>query len=342
MEYKVYEILAKIAVQHNLDINKEEDTKKLLSIFENRIKELGKRPTFVYGKRSENAFFELVKALDSIKLIKEEDIGRTGSSVEIKVPDFRIVTKNDEVFLVEVKNFAAKMSSKSIKKHTVYTLTQNYWRRLKTYSELVKTPVKIAIFWKSWGAWTLNEIEDFRSSGIQRKITFGEAMKNNQMYIIGDKSIGTESPLSFRLLMEPRPVDTSSHESNIASKIVAVEMCSQGNIIHDKELSKLAYILFWFGRWEQKGPFPIIQGTLFYGIEFIAKPVEETEGQGFDMIAALSGMYMNMYHLMTHKGEDLPDVYLRQELPPITKILPENPFHRGLPLWIFVQTPPST
>lgn len=141
--------------------------------------------------------------------------------------------------------------------------------------------------------------------------------------------------------MEPKPIDRGSPESNITSKIVAAEMCSQGNIIHDKELAKLAYLLFWFGRWEQEGPFPIIEDNTFHGIEFIAKPAEETEGQGFDMIAALSGIYMNMYHLMTHKGEALPDVYIRQELPPITRILPENPFHRGLPLWIFVQVPHS-
>jgi hypothetical protein len=341
MEFQVYEILAKLAIEHKLDITREDDIKRLLSLFETRIEGLSKRPTFVYGKRSENAFFELVKALDSTNLIKEEDTGRTGTNLSIKIPDYKIVTKDDEIFFVEVKNFAVKPSTKNIKKHSVYALTQNYWRSLNAYSHLVKTSTKIAIFWKSWGTWTLNNLEDFKSSGIHRKITFPEAVKSNQMVTLGDKSIWTASPLAFRLIMEPKPIDTTRSQTSIVSKIIGVEMCSQGTIIHDKEIANLAYMLFWFGQWEQAGPFPILKDDLFHGIEFTAKPFEETEGQGFEMIATLSGMYMNMYHLMTHKGEELPEVFPRQQLPPISKILPENPIHRGLPLLIMTQKPSS-
>ena len=100
MEHKAYEILAKLAIEHRLDVNKEEDLRKLLSIFENRIKGLAKSAIFVYGKRCENAFFELVKALDSIKFIKEEDTGRIKSNFDIKVPDYRMVTKDEASFLV--------------------------------------------------------------------------------------------------------------------------------------------------------------------------------------------------------------------------------------------------
>jgi hypothetical protein len=37
---------------------------------------------------------------------------------------------------------------------------------------------------------------------------------------------------------------------------------------------------------------------------------------------------------MTHKAEELLEVFPRQQLPPISKILPEDPFHGGFPLKI--------
>lgn len=335
MEHKGYEFLARLAIENKLDMNKEEDVKKILALFETRVKELGKSPTFVYGKRSENAFFELVKALDSVKLIKEEDTERIASKLDLKIPDWRIVTEDDEIFLVEVKNFAVKVSSRNTKKYWAYGLTQRYWNQLNTYSDIQSTPLKIAIFWKNWGMWSLNDLEAFKISGKRRKITFSEAVKNNQMYKLGDKSIGTSSPLSFRFIMEPRPMDPGRSQTRIKSRIIDVQMCSQGNVIYDKEMARLAYLLFWFGKWEVQGPNLIIEDRTFHGTEYIAKPFEETEEQGFDIIANLSMMYMNMYYLQTHRGRSLPGVFPRRGLPKISKIIPENPFHRGLPLWIF-------
>lgn len=339
MEYESYELLAKLANQYKLDINKDEDVEKILTLFKTRVEELGKSPTFVYGKRLENAFFEMVKSLDSVKFIKEEDTQKVYSELDFKIPDYRIISKDEEIFLVEVKNFASVTSTKNINKHTEYTLTQKYWNQLKTYSELFSIPVKIVIFWRNWGLWTLNDLDEFKSVGVKRKIKLFEAFKHSQMYKLGDKLIGTKSPLVFRLIMEPKLLNIDKPSRKVVSKIIDVQMCSEENVIRDKEISRFAYLLFWFGKWKQEGPFPVIKDNTFRGMEYIAKPIEETRGQGFEIIATLSTMYMNMYHLQTYRKEGLPNIYPKGELPPIAKIIPENPFHRELPLWIFTLVP---
>jgi len=340
MEYESYELLAKFAVQLKLDINKDEDVEKLLTLFKTKAEELSKSPTFVYGKRSENAFFEMVKALDSVKFIKEEDTKRVYSKLDFKIPDYRIASKDEEIFLVEVKNFVSGGPTKNMNKHTEYSLAQKYWNQLKTYSELFSIPVKIGIFWKSWGLWTLNDLDEFKSVGVKRTINLLEAFRHSQMYKLGDKSIGTKSPLVFRLIMEPKPLYIDKSVTKVVSKIIDVQMCSEGNVIRDKQIFELAYLLFWFGKWKQEGPFPIIKDNTFHGMEYIAKPIKETKGQGFEMIATLNMMYMNMYRLLTYREKGLSNVYPKGELPPIAKIIPKNPFHRGLPLWIFTQVSP--
>ncbi|MBU4284278.1 MAG: DUF2031 domain-containing protein [Nanoarchaeota archaeon] len=339
MEYESYELLAKLANQYKLDINKDEDVEKILTLFKSRVEELGKSPTFVYGKRLENAFFEMVKALDSVKFIKEEDTQKVYSELDFKIPDYKIVSKDEEIFLVEVKNFTSVASTKNINKHTEYTLTQKYWNQLKIYSELFSIPVKIVIFWRNWELWTLNDLDEFKSVGVKRKIKLFEAFSYSKMYKLGDKLIGTKSPLVFRLIMEPKPLDIDKPSMKVVSKIIDVQMCSEENVIRDKEISRFAYLLFWFGKWKQEGPFPVIKDNTFHGMEYIAKPIEETSRQGFEMIATLSMMYMNMYHLLTYREVGLPNIYPKGELPTIAKIIPENPFDRGLPLWIFTMVP---
>ena len=42
MEYESYELLAKLANQYKLDINKDEDVEKILTLFKTRVEELGK------------------------------------------------------------------------------------------------------------------------------------------------------------------------------------------------------------------------------------------------------------------------------------------------------------
>lgn len=338
MDYKAYEILAKLAVQNQLDMNKEDDVKKLLAVYQSRVTQMGQSPIFVYGKRLQNAFFEMTKALNHVQLIKEEDSPSYHSKMDLKIPDYRIVAKDGEEFLVEVKNYSPKAKITS-KKHTKYDMKREYWKRLKTYADIVSTPLKVAIFWRLWDHWTLSEVDDFKDAGLQKRITFSQAFKYNQMSKLGDKKIATKSPLVFRLIMEPRAIEDKAPVKTIHGKIIDVQLCSDQNVIEDKEMSNLAYLLFWFGMWKQRGPIPIIEDNILHGVEYVAEPLEPVEGQESQVVAPLSTMYMNMYHLQTYRKKGLPDVYPKEELPPISRIIPENPFHRGLPLWIFIQQP---
>ena len=64
----------------------------------------------LHGIRVQSMFRGMVANLESVRLLKEEDVGECyyQSDDEILVPDFRVVTDKGEALLIETKNHFSK------------------------------------------------------------------------------------------------------------------------------------------------------------------------------------------------------------------------------------------
>jgi hypothetical protein len=66
-------------------------------------------PNVLHGKRVEAMFAYVLGALGGCKYIKQEDCGAVFASTDdFEIPDYRVVTTEGQLLLIEVKNFHMK------------------------------------------------------------------------------------------------------------------------------------------------------------------------------------------------------------------------------------------
>jgi len=141
-------------------------------------------------------FQGMVASLDYVRLLKEEDTGSCYYHIddEIRIPDFRVVTTKAQSWLIETKNHFSKDPMRR------YRIRNEDVQALKRYADIVGTPLRFAIYWAHWNQWTLNDPERFTHNGNYAEIEFIQAMKQNEMAVLGDYTIGTTYPLTLKLL----------------------------------------------------------------------------------------------------------------------------------------------
>lgn len=126
----------------------------------------------VYGNVTESMFSYIVSSLGEILIIKKEDSGDAFVINEnIKIPDYRIVTKNNYQFLVEVKSF------NSPKFNSQYKVKKKYRDNLLVYGKIMGVDIKIAIYWTKFQTWTLVSFDDFIEENENVVISFLEAYR---------------------------------------------------------------------------------------------------------------------------------------------------------------------
>lgn len=170
------------------------------------------RDTLLHGTRVQSMFAYITAALGECSIINEEDSGTFYSSESnVRRPDFRFLKPDGESFFIEVKNFHPKDPLKS------YNAKAKYIESLMKYTKKFNIPLKIAIYWSRWEIWMLIDIEYFDKEKSQYIISLPEAMKRNEMSSIGDRTIGTEYPLSLRLYTDP---DKPHHVDKMAMHLL--------------------------------------------------------------------------------------------------------------------------
>ncbi|MEM8672050.1 MAG: hypothetical protein AAGG48_31325 [Planctomycetota bacterium] len=155
-------------------------------------------------------FAYVAAAMGACELISEEDAGSLfDDSGELIRPDFRIVTRDALSLLVEVKNFH-KAPFKT------FTMKGKYLQSLKRYPRLNKVPLHLAIYWSRWNLWTHLDTDRLDETQETIAIELLDAVKNNDMRLLGDCMIGTVSPLSFRLYAR-QDIPQTFDEDGVAS-----------------------------------------------------------------------------------------------------------------------------
>ena len=104
------DLFANVARKYDIKLHDSENGRKFLDVIG---KSLGRNntPIMLHGFRTESMFCHVVESLGKCRVIKKEDAGEVIMHTDsAKVPDYRIVTHNDQQLLVEVKELPQSRS----------------------------------------------------------------------------------------------------------------------------------------------------------------------------------------------------------------------------------------
>lgn len=324
-----------IALKNGVSIEDEAAHGALVEEFAVELKKHQNNPIRKYGRKTEMMFGYVAAALGECRIVKHEDSGNmyaTGASVQS--PDFHVILKSGCRFLVEVKNHSRGYS------HAL-RCKADYMSRLVNYAQAFGCPLKFAVYWVRMRRWTLVDADHFDRNGNRFILDPAIAMKRNEMAALGDRLIGTVSPLRLRCYVDPnKPHHFTSSGQAFQFTIGRAALFSNETELHNELDQRIAWYLMRFGEWtgfrrsintKPKDSPPYIDITVF--------PEESDPAQGFDMIGALSSTISAHYtDAITNNGKL---TVLTPSKPPESFAVPIPKEYYGvdLPLWHFTQVP---
>jgi hypothetical protein len=164
-----------------------------------------------------------------------------------------------------------------------------------------------------------------------------DAIKMNEMVIVGDLMIATTPPLIFRVVTDankPRSVD---EQGRVGFTIGGVELYCGNTRIEGKFEQSLAFYFMLYGKWHSGEPEAHIENDQLLWIDIRAYPEETTSGQSFEFLGALSGMISQRYNELTTSEQGVERLSPAQEPGSLGVSIPQDYKGHHLPLWRFEQ-----
>jgi hypothetical protein len=283
----------------------------------------------LHGIRVQMLFEHMVPSFQSVKLMKQEDAGDCFAG-DIEIPDYRIVTDEGSSMLVEVKNHYTRDPRRP------FRIKRDYLRQLAVYADLLGTPLRLAIYWARWNAWTLIDPTSLAERGQYVEIDFGGAMQGNTMAQLGDYMIGAQYPLVMRLIADstkPRQIAPNGHAHFTIGR---VEISCAGRLLHDKPTQNLAFQFMMFGQWNYSGSQAETADGKVVAVTHTIAPSETTPGQGFEIIGTLSSLFSARYNMLTLAEDGKVNALQRFDDPTgLCPLIPHDYQSDDLPLWRF-------
>lgn len=332
-KFDVIDLFSAMAAEHGYKLDDPTSQHDFIERIRNSFESNKNNDIAVYGKRVESLFAHVAGALGRSALLKQEDAGSlyyTGD--EIIPPDYRLVLKDGEQLLIEVKNFHNSDPSAN------YTVKCDYFLKLKRYSDLCKINLMFAIYFSSWNQWGLVPIEAFKKKNNLYVIDFATAMAKSEMSLIGDQTIGTSPDLEFHVLADEEEANKINDDGQALFTTRKIKIYCAGNEVEDPVEKEIAFYLMRFGDWVEKESEAIIDKDKLLGMKFIHTPESQTE-ENFSIIGRLSTMVTNMFK--EHTVKDGKVVAVNSPLDPeqFKVFIPEDYKGQQLPLWRFILQP---
>lgn len=292
----------------------------------------------LHGLRAEALFRATSVALGKVQLLVDEDAGDVyfdDSKGIVVPPDFRVVDREGEQLLVEVKTVPPKRALKT------YEMRERDVAARERYAEMTSVPLSFAFYWAGWNQWTLVPSDSLERVGARRRISFGQAMKANEMFRLGDAQIMSSPPITLTLELEPLGA-VPEPPSTTEARIVGARMRAAGGVLEDELESNIAWTLLRYGTWEVEEEQRSRESGPGWHIDFVARPrLEEArelaERQGFIGIGTLSSIYSSVFHEATLNGEKVIEQLGHEPAPGmIGSLIPDDYWDRPsrrLPLW---------
>ena len=291
-------------------------------------------PPLLHGQRTEAMFEALLVSLGEFELLKGEDSGRLFPDDRYRSADFRLVLKDGSHWLIEVKNVYEREPFEQRRR----LFRRPYLERLTAYADATGAQLKIAVYWARWSIWTLVSPDRLVGPDGVLDLDMVTALRVNELSHLGDRTIGTRSPLRLRLTMDEGRTSRIAADGEVTFVIGGVQIfCADQEIVEPAE-QEIVWVFMQYGRWPADEPEAILEGDRLLAIEYRWEPVTKSH-QGFDIIGTLSEMFAAYYAEQTMDSGEV--VQIRAPLRPnwFEPLVSLNTIKRRLPLWTFAQEP---
>ncbi len=332
-KFDVLELFSSMATTNGYKINDLHSVEEFISCVKSSIKESATCDITKFGKRTESLFAYVAGALGKVKLLKQEDAGNiyyVGD--EIIAPDYKAILNDDNQILIEVKNFY----SEDIKKE--FKLEKEYYLKLKRYSDMNNTPLKIAIYFTTMNQWVLLPIAAFKNNSNSYTIDFATAIAKSEMALLGDRMIGTTPNLEIHILTKKSEAKTIEASGIVDFTIRKTKFFCADQEVTDKIEQRILFDFIRYGKWVEDASETITEDGKLLGIKLIYAPVEQ-KGQGFEILGLLSEMISNKFKELTIRNDEIETLDLGANPKDFQILIPDNYDSKILPLWQFIIKP---
>lgn len=332
--FEVIDLFTALGREHGYKLSVEEDASDFIERIGKSLKASKDDPNLLHGKRVESLFAQVAGALGNCRLIKQEDSGEAFTTEQdIQAPDYKVILNDGSQYFIEVKN----CHFPNIK--SPYPFKKDYLRKVENYADLHNTPLLFAVYFSRQNKWFLLRKESLIEQKNRYVTDFIDAMAQNEMSLLGDRTIGTEPDLSIELLAD-RSKEAKVNENGEVNFIIGgVKIYSSDREVTDDLEKSIAFYLMRFGTWVESEAKGIFDGDEFLGARFSYAPEFPPEEQHFSMIGELSSMVSSSYGEQTVYEKSV--VALDTNLDPgvFAVEIPDGYKGKDLPLWQFIMQP---
>jgi len=288
-----------------------------------------------HGFRTDYMFGYVAGALGKCAIVKHEHAaGLLLSNESFKIPDYRLTLLDGTQLFVEVKN--CNNLEKKFKSEWI--------EGQRRYARLNKIPLKIAIYWREIGEWTLIDESSFcANDNNQHILTIEKAIMLNEMAMLGDVTLGTLLPLKFRLgFSKEKTHRINENEWHIV--VESAEMFCRDTQIENKLEQSIAFKIMLGGNLQEENELILCDdGSPEFNIFSYDKfEKDDNNDQNFEMVGSLSRIISSSYMHATSWNKDETATQLimpRQEPEDFKVFIPEDYKGEHLPLWRFILKP---
>jgi hypothetical protein len=242
-------------------------------------------------------FAQVVKALDAVALLTEEDQGATwvAGGRGVQPPDFRIVLKDGTTLLVEVKNHFGDHPT------SPFITRRGDLGAIQRYAELAGGRLLYAIYWARLGQWTLVDPRRMTTSTSRATISLVGAFKGNEMALLGDYSLWTVPPLSLVLAFNDDIsgfADGPDGTKVGALTIRGAELEAAGRTLRGTHERRLAWLLMLYSDWDETLDSEF-DGNILKVVRFDHAPEIPSPNHDIQSAGFLSQLYSNAFIFRT-------------------------------------------
>lgn len=292
----------------------------------------------LHGQRTQAMFEALLLSLGDHLLIKVEDSGQVYPENRFKVPDFRVVLSDGTQWLIEVKNVYIDNPLRQKRQ----LMKSDYREMLEAYASATGGQLKLAVFWAKWAIWTLISPEKLLDGNGNLNLDMETAISKNELSHLGDRMVGTRSPLRLKLTADPKRTTPMAPDGTVEFTIARAKLyCSEDEILDPVE-QQIAWMFMQYGAWEIIS-IPQLEGDQLKEIEFLCQPRERANRDlGFEIIGTLSQMFTSYYAEQTLENREIMQLQAMPRPKWFAPLVKPDYNSKALPLWRFKVKPNFT
>lgn len=335
-KFDTLELYSALSRESGLRIDSSENVEAFQQKIGDSLKASLSNPVLLHGKRVEAMFAYVVGAMGRCKFIKQEDGGSVfAASDDFVVPDYRIVTHSDDLFVVEVKNFHMKSLSER------YHIKTRYLRKLKAYADINRADLKIAIYFSRVNQWTLLSPESFLEENGKLWIDLPHAMARSEMSVFGDRNIATLPLLRFEMICDQEgeePLISGDRTATIMAREIKMHCGDQ--FLESPMEANIAFYLMRYGDWEVTQDPVVVDSGRISTVSYSSSPREAIAGQDFQIVGSLSSMVSSAFRELTvDNNTGIVSLDVKYDPSFFELKIPLNYKGIGLPIWQFIIQP---